>query len=72
MSDNEPETDRWVDAKGVMALTGFSRPSITRMVKEGRIPQPFQPRGSSKLVWWESEIRAWMQNQDTRHEAQQG
>ena len=64
--DNEPNQDRWVDTREVMTLTGLGRSSITRLYQQGKMPEPFTIRGTKKLQWWESEILAWMREQDDR------
>lgn len=66
--ESEPKHDRWMDTRKVMDLTGLGRSSITRLYKQGKMPEPFTVRGSKKLLWWESEILAWMVEQDDREE----
>jgi prophage regulatory protein len=53
--------DRLLDKPEVLALTGFSFPTVWQMMREGRFPRSFLI-GKQKVAWRESEVLAWLEN----------
>ncbi len=53
-------TGRLLRLSEVVALTGLSRTTIYRKMREGSFPEPFK-MGARAVRWRESEIRAWME-----------
>jgi prophage regulatory protein len=43
----------------VLELTGLTRGTVYRFVKEDSFPQPIQ-LGPKLLGWWEHEVEAWL------------
>ena len=52
-------TDRLLHLREVIALTGFSRSSIYRKMRDGSFPEPLKI-GVRAVRWRESEIEAWL------------
>lgn len=52
-------TDRFLRYPEVVTKTGFSRPTIERMVVAGTFPRPRQI-GLRAIAWLESELTTWM------------
>jgi prophage regulatory protein len=55
-----PEIDWILDYKKVMAITGFSRASIYRLIAEGQFPAPTKI-GHRKVGWKTSQINNWLE-----------
>ena len=52
-------TDHLLHLREVIALTGFSRSSIYRKMRDGSFPEPLKI-GVRAVRWRESEIKAWL------------
>jgi predicted DNA-binding transcriptional regulator AlpA len=58
-----------VDWKGLKALgIAYSRTHIWRLMRSGKFPQAFKLADDPKarVVWWLSEVRAWLLNRASR------
>ena len=53
------DEQRLVSMAAVVARTTYSRPSIYRLIAEGRFPVPLK-LGRTKIAFIEDEIAAWM------------
>lgn len=54
------EVDWILGFREVMAITGFSRASIYRLISEGQFPAPAKI-GSRKVGWKTSQINNWLE-----------
>lgn len=54
--------DRLLKLDEVMSLTGLSRPTIYRFIKQRDFPQPYKPGGYASR-WSEAEVRTWCESQ---------
>ena len=52
------KTTKLLRLPAVLALTGFSRPTIWRRIKEGKFPKPVYPFGGRSSAWPEDEVLA--------------
>ncbi|MEG3084043.1 AlpA family transcriptional regulator [Sphingomonas sp. PB2P12] len=52
-------TDRLLRLRDVMAVVGFSRSKIYKMIRAGEFPAPYKPGGASSR-WSEAEIGEWV------------
>jgi prophage regulatory protein len=59
---------RW---RAVSMRTGLSRPTIWRMVKQGRFPKSIQITGGHAVGWAASEVQDWIQNRIAQREQQE-
>ena len=50
---------RLLSMRDVISLTTYSRPSIYRLIAEGRFPKPLK-LGDVKIAFRESEVLAWL------------
>ncbi len=59
---------RFLSKKEVRDKVKLSYTTIARLVKAGRFPKPLRlgPYPTSRTVWWEHEIEAWMDDNDKR------
>jgi len=55
--------ERLLPIKAVMAITSWSRTSINRGIAEGWFPKPVKLSGRHRIVWRESDIRAYVEAQ---------
>jgi predicted DNA-binding transcriptional regulator AlpA len=55
--------ERLLPIKSVMAITSWSRTSINRGIAEGWFPKPVKLSGRHRIVWRESDIRAYVEAQ---------
>ena len=62
----EAAADRLLKLDEVTSLTGLSRPTVYRFIKQRDFPQPYKPGGYASR-WSEAEVRAWLESQ--RHAA---
>ena len=53
------EGDRLIKLPEVLRLTGLSRSTLYRKLKEGDFPRPVQ-LGKRAVAWRESEVIAWI------------
>jgi prophage regulatory protein len=53
--------DRFLKREEVEALTGYSKPSIYRLIAAGEFPRPIAFTARS-VRWRESDIAAWQQS----------
>lgn len=61
MVRNSLDASRIVRMAEVVRLTGKSRATIYRDIRDGRFPPP-NKIGKNAVGWKESEIRAWLDN----------
>ena len=54
-----PKGDRLLKLPYVLALTGLSRSTMYRMLKDGDFPRPVQ-LGKRAVAWRESDVIAWI------------
>jgi predicted DNA-binding transcriptional regulator AlpA len=58
-----------IDWHGIRALgITYARTHIYRLMREGKFPQCFSLSDSprSRVVWWLSEVKAWLQQRASR------
>ncbi len=55
------ERERLIRLPEVLMLTGLSRSTLYRKVKEGRFPAPVS-LGPRSVAWRESEVLTWIRN----------
>lgn len=55
-----PQLDRFLKRKEVEAVTGYSKPSIYRLIAQGEFPKPIA-FNSRCVRWRESDVAAWQQ-----------
>ena len=53
--------DRWIGQHEVLAITGYSKSGIFKMVSEGRFPKPVK-LGSRLNRWRLSEVTRWCES----------
>jgi prophage regulatory protein len=58
---------RW---RAVSGRTGLSRPTIWRLVKEGRFPRPIHITSGHAVGWAASELESWIQNRIAQRDQQ--
>lgn len=58
----EASADRLLKLDEVKDLTGLSRPTIYRFMKQRGFPQPYKPGGYASR-WSEAEVHAWRESQ---------
>lgn len=54
-----PVDSEWWRLPRVIAETGLSRPTIYRLMGDGKFPSNHAPRSARAKVWFEDEVRAW-------------
>ena len=54
---------RLLSMRDVITLTTYSRPSIYRLIAEGRFPKPLK-LGDVKIAFRESEVLAWLESRN--------
>jgi predicted DNA-binding transcriptional regulator AlpA len=61
-------SQRFLSKKEVRDKVKLSNTEIARRVKTGRFPMPLRlgPYPTSRTVWWEHEVDAWMHDNDKR------
>jgi prophage regulatory protein len=59
---------RW---RAVSARTGLSRPTIWRLVREGRFPRPVQLSSAQAVGWLASEVETWIQARIAQRDQQE-
>ena len=59
---------RFLSKKEVKAKVSLSFTEIARRVAVGKFPQPLKlgTHRTSRSVWWEHEVEAWMDDNDKR------
>ena len=55
--------DQLLRINGVKAATGYSRPTIYRLMASNRFPRPVRLAGGGAVAWRASEIQAWIDRQ---------
>ena len=53
-------SDRWLNAKGVQEITGFTRSGIYSMMKHHGFPKP-RKVGGKAVRWIEADVREYME-----------
>lgn len=56
----------------VLERTGLSRPSIYRLMAEGKFPKPIKPQGLAAALWPAHAIDAWIERVIAQNEGQTG
>jgi prophage regulatory protein len=62
MSNNSspaPGTGRLMSMREVVALTTYARPSIYRLIGQGRFPRPLK-LGETKIAFRADDVEAWL------------
>ena len=59
---------RFLSKKEVRDRIKLSHTQIARLVTAGKFPKPLRlgPYPTSRTVWWEHEVEAWMESNDKR------
>lgn len=51
--------NNFINTREAAQMTGYSRSSLYRLVREGKIPY-HRPNGSGRLLFSRTEVQAWM------------
>ena len=54
-----------LNVAAVCARCGIARPSLYRMLKAGRFPQPSYPGGLKHPRWRSDDVAAWIERETT-------
>jgi prophage regulatory protein len=69
-NEAQPQNARLLKLPDVMEIVHYAKPSIYRLMAEGKFPKPIKLGGRS-VFWVESEIRGFVQQciEDSKEEA---
>lgn len=62
-SIDAPDLTRLLSMHAVVALTTYSRPSIYRLIGQGRFPRPLK-LGETKIAFRADEVEAWLASRE--------
>lgn len=56
--------DRFIRKPELLELTGYSNPTINKLIRAGTFPKPIRLNGGRSVAWRQRDLIAWQQSRE--------